>query len=105
MLEIFILISLSRNMGALAQQKGLSASRWKRYTVLTWIALEILGFIPAFLFFNGSFLALTLFGYGLATIGYFSLRMNLKKRPDANAMHEWINEIGTDSKEPLPTQN
>jgi len=38
MLEIFLVFRLSRDVGKIAERKGLSLRRWKSYAVLLWFA-------------------------------------------------------------------
>jgi len=100
MLEIFLVGYLGRTLGTLALQKGLNERRWKTYTILLWIALEIAGILMnAYLF--GEFTLYSIFLiYGPPALGYLVLRLNLKKRPDV--MNDWINQIGIDTTDPLP---
>ena len=51
MLEIIILIFLTREIGRLAHSKGLKSGTWKIYTVVGWIVLEIIGVIGGVIIF------------------------------------------------------
>lgn len=52
MIEIILLFFLSKKMGDLAIEKGLSPGRWKLYTVLSWIVFELLGIIFGVILFG-----------------------------------------------------
>ena len=103
MLEIFLVFRLSRDVGKIAERKGLSLRRWKNYAVLLWFGFEILGFMIALSVFEEMPAMWLLTGYGLPVLVHVLLRQNLKRRPDADRdMDDWINQIGTDSTDPLP---
>lgn len=93
MLEIIALIFLTKNIGALAIQKGLKPGTWKLYTVLAWFGAEILGIILGFAVGGEDGFALAfLLGVSFAIGSFFIVKANLKKRPDN--MEEDINRIG-----------
>ncbi|MEO6542069.1 MAG: hypothetical protein ABIN74_13785 [Ferruginibacter sp.] len=96
MLEIIALIFLTKNMGALAQKKGLKPGTWKFYTVLCWFGAEILGAILFFMILGEDSLYIAvLLGMVCAVGSYFILRTYLKNRPDADdSIDEDINRIG-----------
>ena len=52
MIEIILLFFLSKKMGDLAIEKGLSPGRWKLYTVLSWIVFQLLGTIVGVMLFG-----------------------------------------------------
>ena len=52
MLEIIALIILSRKNGKLAVQKGLKSGTWILYSVLCWIAFEVIGVIIGIISFG-----------------------------------------------------
>lgn len=84
MLEIIALIFLTKDIGKIAYSKGLKPGPWKIYTVLAWIAGEIVGFIIGVLIFEiNNFVSIMLMGLAGAVTGYFALKANLSKRPDA----------------------
>lgn len=96
MLEIIALIFLTKNMGALAIQKGEKPGSWKLYTVLSWFGGEILGVVIGLLLFGeDEILPAILLGLCCAVASYFILRSNLSKKPDAD---DDINYIGQDVK-------
>jgi len=93
MLEIIALIFLTKNIGALAQKKGLKPGTWKLYTVLCWFGAEVIGVILGMVILGEEALLLAvLLGLGCAVASYFILKANLNKRPDA--MEDEINRIG-----------
>lgn len=93
MLEIIALIFLTKNIGALAQRKGLKPGTWKLYTVLFWFGAEIVGAVlGVVLLGEEAMLLAVLIGLGCAVGSYFVLKANLNKRPDA--MEDDINRIG-----------
>ncbi len=44
MLEILLLLALTRNIGAMVENKGYKAGRYKALAVILWFGGEILGF-------------------------------------------------------------
>ncbi len=97
MLEIILLIFLTRRIGVLAERKGLKAGWWKFYTVLAWIGGEIIGIVLAITLFNeGELFPILLLAIGGAATGYFIVRNTLTKKPDA--IEDDINQIGDDIK-------
>jgi hypothetical protein len=93
MLEIIALVFLTKNIGNLAQSKGLKPGTWKLYMVLCWFGAEILGAVIGVLAFGSeNIVGAVLLGLGCAVGSYFVLKANLSKRPDA--MDDEINRIG-----------
>lgn len=99
MLEIILLIFLTKNIGALAERKGLPARKWKWITVGAWLGFEFIGVIIGILMFGQDNLAgLMLFAIVCAFGGYLAVKYNLDKRPDNkmdNKMNEDIDSIGS----------
>jgi hypothetical protein len=94
MLEIIVLIFLTREIGRLALQKGLHKTRWKLYTVLGWIIAEVLGVIIGIMIFGKeNIFSVVLVGLALAVTSYFMIKANLNKRPDAD-LDDDINKLG-----------
>ncbi|PZF71315.1 hypothetical protein [Taibaiella soli] len=98
MLEIFIVDYLLHIVGADAKKKGLSVSRWKAYTLFTWIGLELAGICMSLFLFGELTVAGLLIAYLLPILGNVLLRQNLKKYPDLLE----DNLFGPDSLELLP---
>jgi uncharacterized membrane protein YfcA len=93
MLEIIALIFLTKNIGELAQRKGLKPGTWKLYTVLCWFGAEILGaLIGIALLGSENMIPAVFIGLACAVGSYFVLKANLSKRPDA--MDDEIERIG-----------
>ena len=83
MLEIIALVFLSRNIGALAERKGLKKGWWIFFTVIAWIVGEFLGAVVAILVFQTEeTLAIYPFAIAFAVASYFILRAVLKRKPD-----------------------
>ena len=83
MIEIIALIFLTRNIGNLAERKGLKKGWWKFYTVIGWFGGEIIGIVLAILIFpTDNTLALLALGYAFAIGSYFILKAVLSKKPD-----------------------
>ena len=115
MIEIFALIFLCKKNGDLAIQKGLSAGKWKLYTILGWFIAEIIGFIFGLMLFgnkdvvalanNASYEQSGLFGLmaiGLISAfgGYLFVKSMLEKMPDS--YDEDINKINVSDLRPPP---
>jgi len=83
MLEIIALIFLTRNIGNLAERKGLKKGWWKFYTVIGWFGGEIIGIVLSIMIFQTEeTLALLPLGYAFAIGSYFILKAVLSKKPD-----------------------
>lgn len=83
MLEIVALIFLTREIGRLADRKGLKPGTWKLYTVLSWIAGEFAGAVLGVLIFGAdNIFSVIMMAIAGAISGYFIIKANLSKRPD-----------------------
>jgi ABC-type maltose transport system permease subunit len=92
MIDIVILVFLAIKIGKMAKKKGLKQSAWVIYTVLSWIAGEIVGVIAGFAIFDKSNLvSIMLLGLAGAIGGYFIIKNQLDKIPDD--IDEDINRI------------
>ena len=70
MLEILILISLTRKVGSMAEAKGHSPGSFKLYTVLLWFGGEVLGFIIGSDMYESSEAdGFNMAAYGIALVG------------------------------------
>lgn len=94
MLEIIALIFLTRDIGKIAESKGLKPGTWKIYTVIAWIILEIWGIIIALLFFEKENLfSIMMVGLMFAVSSYFLIKSRLNKIPDQR-FDDDINNLG-----------
>ncbi|PQJ12752.1 hypothetical protein CJD36_003110 [Flavipsychrobacter stenotrophus] len=91
MIEIIVLIFLSRNIGYLAQDKGLKPGLWKFYVVLAWILTEFSVAVVGGML-QLEIVPILLIAYPLAFVSYLILKTMLKRMPDKD---EWINDIGS----------
>jgi len=96
MLEIIILIFLTRKIGALAERKGQTSSKWKLFLVLAWIGFELTGMALSVIIAGNLYIAL-LFGLFCAFGGYLFIKARLDKMPDKESMDDWIRKIGNES--------
>jgi len=92
MLEIILLIFLTKNIGNLAFQKGIKPGPWKLYTVLAWIGAEFAGAFIGYLIFE-EIVPAVLVGIALAVASFFILKNVLSKKPD-QLMDDEISRIG-----------
>ena len=94
MLEIIALIFLTKDIGKIANQKGLKPLTWKIYTVLGWIFAEILGFVVALLFFDQSNLfSIIIVGLTFAITSFYLIKSKLNSYPDSG-IEDDINNFG-----------
>lgn len=85
MIEIIVLIFLTRQIGAIASRKGLNPGTWKLYTVLLWFGTEIGGIIIGLgTFDRDNIVGIFLLGISCAIASYLMLRSSLLKRPDVD---------------------
>jgi len=100
MLEIIVLIFITKGIGKLALQKGLSPRTWKIYTIAGWFAAEIIGLGVGFFLLNSrDLLALSLLGWIFAIGGFLIVRSALQNKPDEMPDDD-INRIGVDDLKP-----
>ena len=93
MLEIIALVFLTRQIGRIAQLKGLKPITWKIYTVVGWIVSEIMGVIVGFMIFGkDNLFSVVLVGLTFAITSYFIIKAQLDKLPDH--FEDDINRIG-----------
>jgi hypothetical protein len=93
MLEIIALIFLTRQIGRIAHDKGLRPVTWKIYTVVGWIAAEIIGVIAGYgIFGKDNLISVVLVGITFAITSYFIIKTQLNKLPDH--FDDDINSIG-----------
>ena len=93
MLEIIILIFITREIGRLAQSKGLKSGTWKIYTVVGWVLSEIIGIIVGIMIFGkDNLFSIAMVGIAFAVTSYFIIKAQLNKLPDY--FDDDINNIG-----------
>ena len=98
MLEIVVLIFLTRYMGQIAEKKGLKPGMWKLYTVLGWVAGEIAGVLAGMIFFGKDIISIVIIALAGAVTGFLIVKAALNKKPDL--LNDDINRIGTDDLRP-----
>lgn len=83
MIEIIVLIFLAKEIGKLAQAKGLKPGWWKFYLVLGWIAGELIGMIIGVMVFGqDNLVSVLLLAIAVAVSSYFIIKSYLNKLPD-----------------------
>lgn len=93
MLEIIALIFLTKEVGKLAEAKGLRPLNWKIYTIIAWIFSEVLGvFVGALIFGTDNIFSVILIGLTFAITSYFIINAQLNKLPDY--FDDDINNLG-----------
>lgn len=93
MLEIIILIFLTKEIGRLANSKGLKPGTWKIYTIAGWVTSEIIGVIIGVMIFGtDNLFSVAMVGLAFAITSYFIIKAQLNKLPDY--FDDDINNIG-----------
>ncbi len=94
MLDIIVLYFLTKEIGRLAERKGVKIFTWKLYTVLGWIFSEIFGIIVGLMFFRvDNIISIILVGLAFAITSYFFIKSQLNKLPD-RGLDDDIDNIG-----------
>lgn len=94
MLDLIVLIFLTREIGRLAARKGLKPLTWRIYNVTGWLFFEIIGLVLGiWIFGKDNLISINLFGFMFAITSYFIIRGQLNKLPDQDIDDE-INNIG-----------
>ena len=94
MLELIALIFLTKEIGKLAEEKGLKPLTWKIYTIISWIITEIIGIIVGVMLFGrDNLFSVVLVGLTFAITSYFIIKAQLNKLPDQN-FDDDINNLG-----------
>lgn len=95
MLEIIALIFMTREIGRLAESKGLKPTIWKFYNVAGWVVFELLGAIIGVMIFGiDNLVSVFLVAILFAVTSYFIIKGYLSKLPDAG-LNDDINNIGS----------
>ena len=83
MLDIIILFFLTKKIGKLALQKGLTSRRWKIHLIMGWFAGEFFGLIIGVLIFGkDNLFSCLLVAIGCAGTSYMLIKNHLSKLPD-----------------------
>lgn len=86
MIEIIILIFLTREVGRLSLRKGQKPLTWKIYNVLGWLTFEFIGLLFGLMIFGKSnLISVNLIGIMFAVTSYFIIKAQLNKLPDREA--------------------
>ena len=94
MLDLIVLIFLTREIGRLAANKGLKPLKWKIYNVTGWLFFEFIGVIIGFFIFGkDNLITINLIGFTFAITSYFIIKGQLNKLPDQD-INDDINNIG-----------
>jgi hypothetical protein len=94
MLELIALIFLTREIGKIAEKKGLKPLTWKIYLVIGWLFFEIIGiFVGVMIFGTNNLISVVLVGFAFAITSYFLIKGQLNKLPDRN-IDDDINDLG-----------
>ena len=94
MLEIIALIFLTKEIGRIAERKGLKPSKWKIYLVVGWLFSEIVGLlVGAMIFSSDNIISIMLIGITFAITSYFIIKGQLNKLPD-QTFDDDINNFG-----------
>jgi hypothetical protein len=94
MLDLIVLIFLTREIGRLAANKGLKPLTWKIYNVTGWLFFELIGVIIGFFIFGkDNLITINLIGFMFAITSYFIIKGQLNKLPDQD-IDDDINNIG-----------
>lgn len=87
MIEIIALIFLTRQIGQMAERRGLKPGKWKWKTVGYWILFEFIGVYLGISFFGinkDSLVGLMLFAASCAFGGYLLVRKQLERIPESD---------------------
>lgn len=94
MIEIIILIFLTKEIGKIARNKGLKPNTWKLYNVLGWLTFECIGLLFGLMIFGkNNLISVNLVGITFAVTSYFIVKAQLNKLPNRK-VDEDINNFG-----------
>lgn len=80
MLDIILLYFLLRNIGSIADNKGLKPLRWKLITIGFWFLAELIGIIVGLMIFSiDNFISIMLLAFGFAFTSYYIVKSYLQK--------------------------
>jgi len=85
MIDLIVLIFLTREIGRLAFRKGLKPLTWRIYNVIGWLLFETIGLIAGLVIFGESnLISINLMGFAFAITSYFLIKARLNKLPDVD---------------------
>ena len=99
MIEIIILLKLSRENGSVAKEKGYNKGKYIFLTILCWLTGEFIGAIIGGLLFQG--IIIYLFALVGAIIGAVIIDRYIKNLKDKNVNNEFDKEINNSNDEKL----
>lgn len=94
MIEIIVLIFLSKRVKFIVEPKGYKPFNWQLKCILLWFGTEVVGLLASILIFGSDIYTAALSGLLCAiaaAIAYFRYIQNL---PDLNSGDNWIDRIG-----------
>jgi hypothetical protein len=82
-LDLIVLFFLTREIGRLAERKGLKPVTWKIYNVLGWLLAELIGILIGIVIFGwGNLVSIQLVAFAFAITSYFIIKTQLNKLID-----------------------
>ncbi|MEO7960741.1 MAG: hypothetical protein ABIR19_04285 [Ginsengibacter sp.] len=94
MLDLIVLFFLTREIGKIAEKKGLKPLTWKLYNVGGWLGAELIGIMIGVVIFGmDNLVSVQLIAFAFAITSYFIIKAQLNKLPDQD-INDDINRIG-----------
>lgn len=94
MLDLIVLFFLTKEIGRLAERKGLKSFTWRVYNVIGWLGAELVGVIIGVLIFGlNNIVSVQLVAFAFAITSYFIIKAQLNKLPDRD-IDDDIDRIG-----------
>lgn len=98
MLEIFLLIYLSRRIRNIVEPKGYKGGKWQGYLILLWIGAEIAGILISMLGFGSDQIIGLISGYLCAAAAAIYIFKRAESLPDiSSGGDDWLNNMGNDN--------
>ena len=83
MLDLILLFFLTKEIGKIADRKGLKTLTWKIYNVVGWLGAELVGVMIGVLIFGlNNIVSVQLIAFAFAITSYFIIKAQLNKLPD-----------------------
>ena len=93
-MDLILLFFFTREIGRLSAKKGLKPITWKIYTIISWIASEIVGLVFGLMIFSvDNLFSIILVAITFAITSYFIIKAQLNRLPD-KTFDDDINNIG-----------